>query len=152
MTKRRKAGVRSTKPSLLVDPATSARLGRIRQKDTAAEQAVRRLLHKLGLRFRIRNRDLPGAPDLANRTRLWAVFVHGCFWHAHAGCYRATVPKRNRAFWLGKFSANRARDARALRALRGLGYRVLVVWECELEAPSKLEARLRSFAIAVVRC
>src|SRR5207244_9649743 len=113
--------IRSGKPSLQVDPETSARLGRIRQKDTAAEQAVRRVLHQLGLRFRIRNRDLPGAPDAANRARRWAVFVHGCFWHAHTGCYRATVPQRNRDFWVTKFADNRARDTHVLRALRRRG-------------------------------
>src|SRR5213594_720187 len=115
------AKTRSAKLPLLVDPETSARLARIRQKDTAAEQAVRRVLHELGLRFRVRNRDLPGAPDAANRARRWAVFVHGCFWHAHAGCYRATVPKRNREFWVAKFADNRARDRRVTRELRRRG-------------------------------
>ena len=141
---------RSAKPSLLVDAETSARLARIRQKDTAAEQAVRRVLHQLGLRFRIRNRDLPGAPDAANRTRRWVVFVHGCFWHSHTGCYRATVPKRNREFWVTKFADNRARDMRVLRALRRRGYRALVVWECELDDVEKLSHRLRTFAKRVV--
>lgn len=133
---------RSEKPSLTVDAATSARLARIRQKDTAAEQAVRRVLHELGLRFRVRNRDLPGAPDAANRARRWAVFVHGCFWHSHTGCYRATVPKRNREFWLAKFADNHARDRRVVRALRRLGYRAVVVWECEAQLPEKLGRRL----------
>ena len=141
--------IRSGKPSLQVDPETSARLGRIRQKDTAAEQAVRRVLHDLGLRFRIRNRDLPGAPDAANRARRWAVFVHGCFWHSHAGCYRATVPKRNREFWLEKFAANRARDLRVARELRRRGFHVTVVWECELDDGEKLARRLRVFAARV---
>lgn len=142
----RPANAKAAKSPLLVDPETSARLGRIRQKDTSAERAVRRVLHALGLRFRVRNRDLPGAPDAANRTRRWAVFVHGCFWHAHRGCYRATVPKRNREFWLEKFAANRARDARALRALRRQGYFTLVIWECELDDSGKVEQRLRAIA------
>ena len=140
---------KSAKPSLVVDAATSARLGRIRQKDTAAEQAVRRMLHRLGLRFRIRNRDLPGAPDVANRSGRWAIFVHGCFWHSHAGCKRATVPRRNREFWLAKFSANRARDARALRELRRLGYRAVVVWECEAE--KRADRLVRRLARLLVR-
>jgi len=142
--------IKPAKPPLLVDPETSARLARIRQKDTAAEQAVRRVLHEFGLRFRIRNRDLPGAPDAANRARRWAVFVHGCFWHAHTGCYRATVPKRNRDFWVTKFADNRARDTRVLRALRRRGYRALVVWECELDDVEKLARRLRTFAGRIV--
>lgn len=142
MAIRRRATGASAKPSLTVDPVTSARLGRIRQKDTAPEQAVRSLLHGLGLRFRIRNRDLPGAPDAANRTGRWAVFVHGCFWHSHRDCHRATTPKRNRDFWLQKFVANRARDARVVRELRGLGYRTLVVWECELADLRRLTRRV----------
>ena len=147
----REAKTRPVRPSLQVDAETSARLGRIRQKDTAAEQAVRCILHRLGLRFRIRNRDLPGAPDAANRCRRWALFVHGCFWHAHTGCYRATVPKRNREFWLTKFEANRARDARAVAGLRRRGYRPLIVWECELDDRAHLEHRLRDFARTVSR-
>jgi DNA mismatch endonuclease, patch repair protein len=139
----RKRPTGSMKPSLDVDAITSARLGRIRQKDTAIEQTVRRLLHGFGLRFRIRNRDLPGAPDVANRTQHWAVFVHGCFWHAHQGCHRATVPKRNRQFWTTKFADNRARDARVVRALRRRGYRTVIVWECEASHPLKLSQRLR---------
>lgn len=145
-----RARIGSAKPSLLVDPATSARLARIRQKDTAAEQAVRRVLYELGLRFRTRNRDLPGAPDAANRAHRWAVFVHGCFWHAHAGCCRATIPKRNRDFWVTKFASNRVRDLRVVRALRRRGYRVLVVWECELDDIEKLARRVRTFARRLV--
>jgi len=128
---------------LVLDDATSARLGRIRQRDTEPEQRVRKLLHGMGYRFRVSNRDLPGSPDLANRHRHWAVLVHGCFWHAHHGCHRATIPKRNRAFWVKKFETNRARDARAVRALRGLGYTTVVVWECETENADTLTSRLR---------
>lgn len=118
---------------LVVDAATSLRLSKIRQKDTTPERLVRALLAGMGLRFRVRNRDLPGSPDIANRSRRWAVFVHGCFWHAHAGCKRATVPKRNRAFWVAKFDANVRRDAAAVAELRRRGFRVAVVWECEVE-------------------
>jgi DNA mismatch endonuclease, patch repair protein len=133
----------SPRRPLLLDHATSARLGRIRQKDTSVERVVRSVLHKAGLRFRKRNRDLPGSPDVANRARSWAVFVHGCFWHHHADCVRATVPKRNRAFWLNKFRANQERDHRCQQALRTLGYRCVVVWECALKrSPEQVAARL----------
>lgn len=118
---------------LVVDRSTSERLGRIRQHGTDVELAVRRLLSSLGLRYRLGNRDLPGSPDVANRSKRWAVFVHGCYWHSHQGCPRATVPKRNREFWESKFAVNRRRDARVIRNLRRLGFRVLVVWECELK-------------------
>ena len=118
---------------LILDPSTSERMGGIRQKGTAAELAVRRIATSLGLHYRISNRDLPGSPDLANRSRKWAIFVHGCFWHRHAGCSRTTTPRRNRAFWVAKFEANIARDARVQSELRDLGYRVVVLWECEVE-------------------
>lgn len=131
------------RPALDVDSETSARLGRVRQHGTSAELKVRKILSSLGLRYRIHNRDLPGSPDMANRAHGWAVFVHGCYWHSHTGCRRATVPKRNREFWEAKFAANRLRDARAIRKLRRLGYRVAVVWECEvLEHPGRVERRL----------
>lgn len=119
------------------------RMRRQRQKDTKPELLVRRLVHALGHRFRLGNRDLPGSPDLANRSRRWAIFVHGCYWHAHQGCPRHTVPKRNRDFWLKKFAANRARDQRAEQLLRDRGFAVLVVWECEINDPRTLGERLR---------
>lgn len=109
-------------------------LGRVRQKDTAAELAVGRVLRQLGLGYRKNVRSLPGSPDFANRGGCWAIFVQGCFWHAHTGCSRATLPKNNRHFWLEKFSRNRSRDAAAVRALRRLGYKVVLVWECQVAA------------------
>lgn len=123
---------------LSVDEATSVRLGKVRQKDTAPEQLVRKALHAVGLRFRMTNRDLPGSPDIANRRARWAIFVHGCFWHSHGGCHRATVPKRNRAFWVAKFAGNRARDARVRRELRRLGFQTFVVWECQTTTDDRL--------------
>ncbi|MEO8381331.1 MAG: very short patch repair endonuclease [Acidobacteriota bacterium] len=114
-----------------MDAITSARLANVRQHGTSAELSVRRYLHQLGHRYRVHNRDLPGSPDIANRSRKWVVFVHGCFWHRHAGCRRATTPTRNRQFWLEKFEANVGRDARVQRKLRRSGWRVIVVWECE---------------------
>src|SRR5439155_18738791 len=98
-------------------------------QDTSVERLVHDALRGLGLRFGTRNKDLPGSPDIANRSRRWAVFVHGCFWHGHPGCAMATIPKRNRSFWLGKFTDNRARDRRVVRTLRYMGYRILVIWQ-----------------------
>jgi DNA mismatch endonuclease, patch repair protein len=85
----------------------------------------------MGHRFRVHNRDLPGSPDIANRSRRWAVFVNGCFWHRH-GCKKTTTPTRNRDFWLKKFADNRTRDAQNVDRLRSCGWAVIVVWECEL--------------------
>lgn len=109
-------------------------LARVRRSRTAPEEVVAALLRERGLAYRRDVRDLPGAPDFANRSRGWAIFVNGCFWHRHTGCRRATVPKNNRAFWTAKFAANRRRDAAAIRRLRALGFRVLVIWECRAES------------------
>jgi DNA mismatch endonuclease (patch repair protein) len=116
---------------------------RVRQRKTAPEDDLARLLRKLGLRYRRNAKSLPGSPDFSNRRRHWALFVNGCFWHHHRGCVRATVPTRNRPFWKAKFDANRARDAKKIAALRRLGFRVLVVWECQLAEASSVEHRLK---------
>lgn len=120
-------------------------MGGVRQHGTAAELAVRHALYEFGARFRTRNRDLPGSPDVANRSRHWVVFVHGCFWHRHEGCKRTTTPSRNRDFWVAKFEANIERDARAIAALQERNYDVLVVWECETEKPEILRPKLEQF-------
>ncbi|HEX4556000.1 MAG TPA: very short patch repair endonuclease [Xanthobacteraceae bacterium] len=124
------------------DPARSALMARVRQKGTAAELVVATSLRSLGASYRVNVRKLPGSPDFANRTRKWAVFVHGCFWHQHARCKRATVPKSNRKFWQEKFASNRQRDQRAIRKLRRSGYRVAVVWECETSDDDLIRAKL----------
>ncbi len=124
------------------DSRRSVLMASVRQRDTAPEQAVGRILARLHIRFCTDARDLPGSPDLVNRRARWAIFVHGCFWHAHEGCRKATVPKENRGFWEGKFAANRARDRRREEQLRWLGYRVLVVWECELKNEDALVEHL----------
>ena len=129
--------------NLRTTASASRRLGRVRQQNTAAEQAVRHVASRLGLRFTKDNRDLPGSPDLANRSRQAAVFVHGCYWHRHPNCPRASTPKTNRAFWLRKFTRNQERDAAAIKALRDLGFNVSVIWECEIDRTSLVEKRLR---------
>jgi len=103
----------------------------IGSRDTAPELAVRRIAHRMGLRFRLHRKDLPGRPDLVFPKHRLAVFVHGCFWHRHEGCPRASVPKTRTAFWTAKFAANVMRDARQEAALRALGWRVSVIWQCE---------------------
>lgn len=113
-------------------PERSRLLGRVRQSRTAPEETVAALLRARGLAYRRTVRALPGSPDFANRARRWAIFVNGCFWHCHTGCRRATVPKNNRTFWVAKFAANRRRDAAAIRRLRAMGFRVLVIWECQV--------------------
>ena len=100
------------------------------------------MLWRMGLRYRTCVKSLPGSPDIANQRQRWAIFVHGCFWHGHAGCRLATLPKQNRAWWVEKFAANRARDARKCALLRRAGLKVLTVWQCELKSPDKLGRRL----------
>lgn len=116
-------------------------MARVRQKGTRAELVVASVLRSIGATYRLNVRSLPGSPDFANKGKRWAIFVHGCFWHRHSGCHKATIPKANRQFWLTKFTDNRARDARAIRALRADKFRVIVVWECEI-AKDELAARL----------
>lgn len=117
-------------------------MARVRQKGTRAELTVASVLRDLGVHYRLNVRSLPGSPDFANKSRRWAIFVHGCFWHRHPGCSRATTPKTNIEFWAEKFRANRARDERACAALEHLGYRVLLVWECETTDTRHLERRI----------
>ena len=114
----------------------------IRGRDTAPELAVRRIAHRMGLRFRPHRKDLPGRPDLVFPRHRLAVFVHGCFWHRHEGCRYASTPKSRIVFWTEKFAANVDRDARQEAALRTLGWRVLVIWECETKNEAAVERGL----------
>jgi DNA mismatch endonuclease (patch repair protein) len=123
----------------------SAVMRRVKAKDTAPEMLVRRLLWSLGGRYRLHCKDLPGKPDIILRGRKLAIFVHGCFWHGHDCARGARVPKANREYWLGKVGRNRARDVAAQAALEAAGWRVEVVWECELKDATALEARARGW-------
>ncbi len=111
-------------------------MSRIRSQDTLPEVRLSKALHALGLRFRLHGR-LPGKPDIVMARHKVAIFVHGCFWHRHAGCKVATTPKSNTQFWVEKFEANVTRDERVQAALANLGWRVFVAWECELSGYAK---------------
>ena len=123
----------------------SANMARIRSRHTAPELAVRRLAHRLGFRFRLHRRDLPGVPDLTFPGRQKVIFVNGCFWHRHAGCKFACKPKSNVEFWSRKFRVTVRRDARVREKLKAMGWGILTVWECETKDHSKLTASLRRF-------
>lgn len=120
----------------------SALMGRVRQARTAPEEAVAVWLRAHGVAYRRNAPALPGRPDFANRRAGFAIFVHGCFWHRHPGCHRATTPSRNRDFWLDKFAANVARDAARTSELEQAGFRTITVWECEIENESALDEKL----------
>ena len=122
---------------------SSRRLAAVRSRDTAPELIVRRLLHGMGLRFRLHGKDLPGCPDIVLRRWSTVVFVSGCFWHRHSGCRYAQDPQRNSEFWQAKFARNVQRDRENKRELRRLGWRVVIVWECEIRDQAKLGRRLR---------
>ena len=117
-------------------------MSRVKSRDTAPERRVRSLLHAMGCRFRLHRADLPGRPDIVLPKYRAVVFVHGCFWHRHPGCKRATTPASNMAYWTGKFARNVERDAEIRAALEVAGWRVLVVWECELKDTAALRSRL----------
>ena len=138
------AGAMPSRP-IAKDHETAARLGAVRQKGTRAELMVRHAVRACGRHYRVNGSGLPGRPDLSNKGGRWVIFVHGCFWHHHAGCKRATTPKHNRDFWVTKFLVNQQRDERVSEVLEAKGYRTLVVWECETSDAPGLTARLGSF-------
>jgi len=123
----------------------SRQMGKIRGRDTKPERRVRQLLHGLGYRFRVQLKGVPGRPDIAFPGRRKVILVHGCFWHAHAGCARAHVPRTRPDYWIAKFERNRARDERQLSEAEALGWSVLILWECEVEDEASLRRRLEEF-------
>lgn len=110
----------------------SALMSKVRSADTKPEWVLRCGLHRLGFRYRLRDTRLPGRPDMVFPRYRSVVFVHGCYWHRHAGCKDATMPKSNVEFWASKFAENVERDRRVMDAIRQQGWRTLIVWECEL--------------------
>lgn len=125
-----------------VSPVVRSRMmSGIRGSDTAPELAVRSCAHRLGLRFRLHVRNLPGRPDLVFPRRKKIIFVHGCFWHRH-DCKWATTPKTRQEFWQQKFLTNQLRDQRNITALEADGWAVHVIWECETRDMAALEIRL----------
>jgi DNA mismatch endonuclease (patch repair protein) len=117
----------------------------VKSTDTAPELTVRRMAHRMGFRFRLHRKDLPGRPDLTFPRLRKVVFVHGCFWHGHDCARGARVPKRNRAYWLKKIAGNRDRDEKNLEKLAAAGWQSLVVWECTTRSESNLNGQVSRF-------
>lgn len=130
---------KQTKQSLNHPLTRSEIMARIPSKNTSPEIFVRSYLHKIGLRFRIHRKDLPGTPDIVFPSRRIAVFVNGCFWHLHEGCKYAHIPSTHRDFWNEKLRKNVERDKANHAALESAGWRVIVVWECEI-SPDKIDS------------
>jgi len=123
------------KHSIFTDVPESRRrnMSAIKGRNTKPELTLRRLLHRMGYRFRLHQRDLPGTPDLVFPSRRTIVFVHGCFWHRHVGCRNAVLPATRREFWDAKLTENVSRDARNIARLEAAGWHTIVIWECAIE-------------------
>ncbi len=117
-------------------------MGAVKGKNTKPEVKVRSILHRLGYRFRLHRKDLPGKPDIVLPKYRTVIFVHGCFWHRHPRCRYASTPATNVEFWEDKFKANVERDKRNAKDLKKLGWKVMVVWQCELKNEDKLIRKL----------
>lgn len=130
----------------LTQSLRSERMARIRAKDTGPELTVRHITHAMGYRYRLHRRDLPGCPDLVFPSRHKVIFVHGCFWHRHGKyCPLTRWPKSKMDFWRPKLEANQKRDRRNLKDLAAIGWRVLVIWECEIRNREKLAMTIKEF-------
>jgi DNA mismatch endonuclease, patch repair protein len=130
---------------VLTQKQRSFNMAQIRAKGTKPEMIVRKLVHRLGFRFRLHRRDLPGIPDLVFPSQKKAIFVHGCFWHMHKCKYGKVTPQTNKEFWQTKRQGNVARDKRNQKALKKLGWKILIVWECQLKDLPKLKSNLTNF-------
>lgn len=129
----------------VTDPATSKRMAAVRPVDTTPEVTLRKILTAMRIRYRLHGYRLPGRPDVVLSRRRKVIFVHGCYWHRHPGCPRATTPARNRELWEAKFQATVERDQRHLANLTELGWEHLVLWECQIKPGEALEAVLSAF-------
>jgi DNA mismatch endonuclease (patch repair protein) len=120
-------------------------MARVRSKNSRPELFVRKLVFALGYRYRLHANDLPGNPDIVFRKLRRVIFVHGCFWHRHATCALARLPKSRLDFWLPKLEGNRKRDEKNKKALLRDGWKVLTIWECQLKSPERMTGRIRRF-------
>ena len=123
----------------------SARMSLIRSKDTGPEMTVRHIFRLMGFHYRLHSNELPGHPDIVFRKYGKVVFIHGCFWHQHAPCTQYRMPKTKKEFWLPKLKANKMRDMLNQSLLAKMGYKVLIIWECELRMANRLQEKIIHF-------
>ncbi len=123
----------------------SANMARIRSKNMKPELAVRRMIHQMGYRYRLHRKDLPGKPDMVFPSRKAVIFVHGCFWHLHPGCREGRIPSSRRDYWEPKLLGNVRRDQEVVKKLIESGWRVLIVWECEVQRSEQLREIVKRF-------
>ena len=123
----------------------SANMARIRSKNMKPELAVRRMIHQMGYRYRLHRKDLPGKPDIVFPSRKAVIFVHGCFWHLHPGCREGRIPSSRRDYWEPKLLGNVRRDQEVVKKLIESGWRVLIVWECEVQRSEQLREIVKRF-------
>lgn len=131
--------------TMKVDPERSRIMRAVKARDTVPEMIVRRLVHSMGYRYRLHRKDLPGKPDLTFQRRHKVIFVHGCFWHGHDCKRGARLPKTNRDYWETKITRNRERDQQHDQELRCQGWRILVVWECQIKEPQTMAGQIKNF-------
>ena len=136
---------------LLTKERRSWNMGRIRSRNTSPELTVRKTLHSMGYRFRLHYKHLPGHPDIVLPRFKTTIFVHGCFWHRHKNCSNCTTSTANRKFWLEKFNDTIERDKRNQRDLKKAGWRVLVIWECQIADIRKIQLRLARLIKSIPR-
>lgn len=120
-------------------------MSRIRSKDTLPEKKVRSMVYRMGYSFRLYAQNLPRKPDLVFPGRKKVIFVHGCFWHQHPRCKKSAYPKSKKDYWIPKLLANRARDLRVARELKGLGWKILVIWQCQIAREAYIAKKLIKF-------
>lgn len=120
-------------------------MGRVKDRDTKPEMLVRSMIHRMGFRFRLYAKELPGSPDIVLRRHKKVIFVHGCFWHGHEGCSRSKRPSTNTEFWNAKLDKNMDRDKRFQCLLQEDGWNVLIVWQCETKHSDELHSKLEGF-------
>lgn len=132
-------------PEFETEASVSRRMSQVKQRNTAPEVAVRKMLFRLGYRFRLHRNDLPGRPDIVLPRHKSVILVHGCFWHQHENCQRAQRPASNVNYWNEKLDRNTVRDRENVAKLNDLGWRVLIVWECELKSRDGVKEKLQAF-------